>query len=782
MADTKVRQAEWIRPTPIVEEPRLKIYNSLTREKTEFIPIRGRQVKWYNCGPTVYEASHMGHARNYVTQDILRRILSDYFGYDVFFVMNITDIDDKIIIRSRQNYLLEQLKAKSTSLTTSLIAEVREAWQQYRSGKLATVPNPAETAWPDIFQQFTARDPWALQALQQDEKVSMHMAALQSAYAGLEQADKVIKRNDTTPSNATELIEAARDVLSLYLDKLHGSSVTDPAIPRAHAAHWEDQFLKDMDRLRVMPPDALTRVTDYVQEIAIFVQRVVKRGWAYEAGSSVWFDTAAFDHAKTQRPDDWEHVYAKLEPWSKNNKKLLEEGEGSLTSTSGKRSASDFALWKASKPGEPSWPSPWGPGRPGWHIECSVMASEVLGEQMDLHSGGIDLAFPHHDNEMAQSEAYHDCRQWVNYFLHTGHLHIEGLKMSKSLKNFITIDDALRVNTARQLRLTFLLQPWNGKMDYKEALVQEARSVETAINNFFTLIKALIAESNVALTAGDRGHGYHEEEKELVAQLQTAQHEFRVALCDSFNTQAAMATIQDIISKTNIYYSKKKSAANISVMRVVALWGTKMLRMFGLGEGNQAGPGGGIGWGEAATGEVDNVDRDSLLMPYLRVLSTFRDDVRKTAIGHGTPKDFLTLCDKLRDEDLVPLGVALDDQEGDRALVKLVNPEILMRARDEKAAAAAEKKRAKAAQQEAQRQQRIAKLERGRLAPNEMFKPPHVPEGTYGSWDEEGLPLTEGEGQELSKNKVKTNKKRWDEQKKMHEEWKKWQEEEGGRA
>lgn len=113
---------------------------------------------------------------------------------------------------------------------------------------------------------------------------------------------------------------------------------------------------------------------------------------------------------------------------------------GALSVKHTTKSKADFALWKASKPGEPAWPSPWGPGRPGWHLECSVMASAVLGDKLDIHSGGVDLAFPHHDNEMAQSEAHHGHGPWVNYFLHTGHLHIEGLKMSKSLKNFITID------------------------------------------------------------------------------------------------------------------------------------------------------------------------------------------------------------------------------------------------------------------------------------------------------------------------------------------------------
>lgn len=209
--------------------------------------------------------------------------------------------------------------------------------------------------------------------------------------------------------------------------------MTDHSIFRALAAHWEGEFFRDMRRLRVRDPDTLTRVTEYVPEIVAFVQRIIANGFAYAVGGSVYFDTRAFDGKDG-------HAYARLQPWSRGNRALLEEGEGALADAAGRRAPADFALWKASKPGEPSWPSPWGAGRPGWHIECSVMASAVLGEAMDVHSGGVDLAFPHHDNEMAQAEAYHGCPAWVNYFLHTGHLHIEGLKMSKSLKNFITID------------------------------------------------------------------------------------------------------------------------------------------------------------------------------------------------------------------------------------------------------------------------------------------------------------------------------------------------------
>lgn len=170
-----------------------------------------------------------------------------------------------------------------------------------------------------------------------------------------------------------------------------------------------------MSRLRVRRPDTLTRVTEYVPEIVAFVERIIANSFAYESDGNVYFDTGAFENSDG-------HEYPKLQPGSKGNRELLEEGEGSnacrgdlesllnldtgvlAPRAAGQRSKSDFALWKGSKPGEPSWPSPWGPGRPGWHIECSVMASAIFGDSMDIHSGGIDLAFPHHDNEMAQSE------------------------------------------------------------------------------------------------------------------------------------------------------------------------------------------------------------------------------------------------------------------------------------------------------------------------------------------------------------------------------------------
>ncbi|GAM83922.1 hypothetical protein ANO11243_019120 [Dothideomycetidae sp. 11243] len=320
-------------PAPAVRErlPKLSIYNTLTRSKTPFVPIdpEGRKVTWYVCGPTVYDDAHLGHARNYVSTDIIRRILSDYFKFDVKFVMNITDVDDKIIL-------------------------------------------------------------------------------------------------------------ATAGVLRLWLDTKHQASIdsSDHSVFTAMTKEYEQRFFDDMGALNVRQPDVIGRVTEYGPQIVDFVKLVLKNGFAYEHEGSVYYDTKAWEASGG--------VYARLEPWSKNDKDLQADGEGALsdTKTSFKKSGADFALWKASRPGEPAWPSPWGDGRPGWHVECSCIASDILGDQFDIHSGGIDLAFPHHDNELAQSEAYwakgEKRKQWVNYFLHMGHLSIQGAKMSKSLKNFTT--------------------------------------------------------------------------------------------------------------------------------------------------------------------------------------------------------------------------------------------------------------------------------------------------------------------------------------------------------
>ncbi|KAJ8292789.1 Cysteine--tRNA ligase [Rhodotorula toruloides] len=798
-------QDSWRIPQPSAPEPKLKVYNSLTRSKVDFVTKKPGIVTWYNCGPTVYDASHMGHARNYMAQDIMRRILRDYFGYEVNFVMNITDVDDKIIIRARQSHLLKkylaELASSSTPLSSRVLQEVSTAWTAYFAKAFAaSLPSPvagedfaaAEAGWAQV--QGLAKDAkWVEAQKTANEKFPMYFAAVEAGYVALKQAQKQEAAGSTSLTDAEALVEANKDAVGLWLDKQFGASVTDPAVFRDLAAYWEDSYFKSMAALHVERPTTLTRVSEYIPEIVTFVEGIVKRGFAYEGGGSVWFDTVKFEGAKGEGEgdDEWRHTYAKLQPWSKGNRELLEDGEGSLTSTTGKRSAADFALWKSSKPGEPAWPSPWGPGRPGWHIECSVMASAVLGEGMDVHSGGVDLAFPHHDNEIAQSEAFHNCRQWVNYFLHTGHLHIEGLKMSKSLKNFITIDDALEKHTARQLRFAFLMQNWNARLDFKESSMQEVKSAETVLNNFFTNVKALATEAKERSVASDGHHHYEQAEKDLLAQLEQAQLAFRTALCDSFDTPTALQILLDIVSKTNIYLARGRRQVNFAVILAVSEWVTRMLRMFGLGEGSPVDGNGDkvIGWGVAAAkGDQQSIDnplasgtdteavttqRESILMPYLRALSGFRDQVRQLAMSGAASSDILALTDKLRDHDLVDLGVALDDQEDGRAMVKLVPPEILREARDAKAAAVREKAAKKAAAAAAAEAKRLERLEKGRMPPTEMFRSNTA---EYSAWDEQGLPTKDKDGNELPKSRGKKLKKEWDMQKKLHDEFLKEQE------
>lgn len=262
--------------------------------------------------------------------------------------------------------------------------------------------------------------------------------------------------------------------------------------------HFETEFFDDMKRLNVELPDVVTRVSEFVPEIVTFIDKIIKNGYAYEANGSVYFNVVKYN-------DSDKHSYAKLEPKSAMDTEKVLEGEGVFTTdleSTEKVNKFDFALWKKSKEGEPSWDSPWGKGRPGWHIECSCMAAEFFKEwPIDIHSGGIDLRFPHHDNEIAQSEAYYECDQWINYFLHTGHLHIAGKKMSKSLKNFITIKHILTEYSARQVRFLFLLHQWDSLMNYTtEKSMPEAVEKERQFAEFFKTIKATLRQCNIKET------------------------------------------------------------------------------------------------------------------------------------------------------------------------------------------------------------------------------------------------------------------------------------------
>lgn len=312
-----------------------------------------------------------------------------------------------------------------------------------------------------------------------EAKIKMHIKTVSSA------SDALAALSDS--KSHEEIPDELQDILLPYLDSLYGSTIdaTDHSIFTKLTKKFEYRFMEDMRALNCVDPDQITRVTEYGSQIVEFVLKVQNNGFAYTTSDgSIYFDIAAFEEAR--------NIYARLEPWNRNDKVLQADGEGSLAQkTSEKRSDADFAVWKSSKPGEPSWPSPWGNGRPGWHIECSAMASDKLGSQLDIHSGGIDLAFPHHDNELAQSEAYWLDRdknehnhQWVNYFIHMGHLSIQGSKMSKSLKNFTTIRDALDRGdwTPRALRIVFLLGGWKEGIEITDDLVKAGASWEDKLD------------------------------------------------------------------------------------------------------------------------------------------------------------------------------------------------------------------------------------------------------------------------------------------------------------
>ena len=372
----------------------IKIYDTMSRDLREFVPIEDGKVKMYVCGPTVYNYIHVGNARSTVAFDTIRRYF-EYRGYEVAYISNFTDVDDKIINRAKEEGITPQ-----------------------------------------------------------------------------EVADKYIAA-----------------------------------------------FREDVTALGVKPATRHPRVVEFMADIIRFVEDLIEKGFAYESQGDVYFRV------------EKSHNYAKLA-----NKTLedLELGASGRTDeeTARKENPVDFALWKAAKPGEISWNSPWGPGRPGWHIECSVMAYHELGATIDIHAGGSDLQFPHHENEIAQSEASTG-EQYVNYWMHVGFINVDGEKMSKSLGNFFTIRDVMEKFHPEVIRYFIVSSHYRSPVNFSDVALKEAK---TALSRFYHSFKAYQA------VYGDK----------LVETLDdTLVERFNTAMRDDFNTAEAIAVLFEVNKELN---------------------------------------------------------------------------------------------------------------------------------------------------------------------------------------------------------------------------------------
>ncbi|XP_066236654.1 probable cysteine--tRNA ligase, mitochondrial isoform X1 [Saccopteryx leptura] len=407
--------------------------------------------------------------------------------------------------------------------------------------------------------------------------------------------------------------------------------------PASLANLYEEDFKQDMAALKVLPPTVYMRVTENIPQIVSFIEGIIANGHAYAtAKGNVYFDLQS-------RGDK----YGKLVGMAPDP--VAEPGD------SDKRHANDFALWKAAKPQEVFWASPWGNGRPGWHIECSTISSLVFGSQLDIHSGGIDLAFPHHENEIAQCEVFHQCQQWGNYFLHSGHLHVKGKeeKMSKSLKNYITIKDFLKTFSPDVFRLFCLRSNYRSAVDYSDSTLLEAEHLLRAVAAFAQDARAYVRGQLVCGPVRD---------DVLWERLSHTRAAVPAALADDFDTPRAVGAIMDLIHQGNrqLKVVSKEAGGPRSpvVFGSIIAYIEKFFETVGISLADQ----------QSVSGGRSSATLHSVVEELVR----FRLKVRQFALATGETREarrqqllerqpLLEACDALR-QDLATHGISIKEQ------------------------------------------------------------------------------------------------------------------------
>jgi cysteinyl-tRNA synthetase len=388
------------------------------------------------------------------------------------------------------------------------------------------------------------------------------------------------------------------------------------------------------------------------------------------------------------------------------------------------------------------------------------------GGTLDIHAGGVDLKFPHHENEIAQSEGYSGCHQWVNYWLHMGHLHIKGRKMSKSLKNFITIREALELNTSRQLRFCFLLHKYNMAMDYSDETMTQAVNIEKIFSEFFHNTKAVLRKLS-AVTGSSQFVGPQEEA--LLERVEVTKSIVKGHLMNDFDTPKAMAALVELVRDCNKYLETvglvgADSSVSSVVLASAARYITSILRTFGLVEDGCE-----IGFPLSGAGAIEGGlggSKEQLLAPYLDILTDFRKKVRLAAMS-GDTASVLNLVDALRDEVLPKYGVRMEDKgSGVSAdtVWKLEDPETLLKEMGQKDAV----RQAKEKQKEDALKLQLERDERAKIPPSQMFV--HLT-SLYSLFDSDGVPTHDASGEILSKGVLKRLQKEFVKQKETHEKY-----------